>query len=715
MPVRRTSLPVAAPPSFLLRPASASIRASWLVLLLLAALMGGFASRSLTSPVSASVSLAPDGIDPASPERAGSRIVWLPSGASPEGATDCELGLVAQNLGHESNKVTIISWGESGECPPQAAGPLKVECSGLIAPGGTWRFASAQIPAGTHSLLAVSFSADRLSRIGVDLGFDDIVADLMCETLFFGVVGDADDFGRFLAAYRTGADFAGVPMERAAGAPIAVQLQRDCPSADDVPHPRVSAVAGIFEAELGAPDAEGSFHYALPLAHASPITSTGTALHIQNVGDGGCANVEVVFRAEDLPDAEPCTLSVPSLATGETVQLDLAACADDVPLRGSALVRGSQPLAITSDLRWGEAMLSVPATAFTPREEEGGGGGTAAPASVHTALSAPVVYYEVGGWTSHVHVQNTDLAEGAEVRMVLQGRASEDRSFSVVVPPAGSRAIDLGGLIGDGMTPRNWVGSLRLISEAADEGDAAPGIAAVVASYRNLEGEGPSESWGYTATSLPARATAPARSSARGGLLAVPSLVKADGGTGATTELAIANGASGGGGTDLVLFIFDANGLLDYVCQRLGAGMVEHIDFATWGAINGGFRGSAVVSATVWERGPEGDASAQLSAVVTHRPPWTGGEATLDEAGDSSFAHAAIAIPESANAGFVPGAIVNRFDVCGRTIVVHTPTPWPTLTPVVTPTQPAPAETPTPAVDDPNPRMRLIYMPRAVR
>jgi hypothetical protein len=39
----------------------------------------------------------------------------------------------------------------------------------------------------------------------------------MCETLFFGVVGDADDFRRFKKAYNEGGSFAGIPLDIAAG------------------------------------------------------------------------------------------------------------------------------------------------------------------------------------------------------------------------------------------------------------------------------------------------------------------------------------------------------------------------------------------------------------------------------------------------------------------------------------------------------------------
>ena len=55
------------------------------------------------------------------------------------------------------------------------------------------------------------------------------------------------------------------------------------------------------------------------------------------------------------------------------------------------------------------------------------------------------------------------------------------------------------------------------------------------------------------------------------------------------------------GFTDFAIFIYDQNGLLDYVCQKLTEKQVEYINLATWGYVNPRFNGSAVVSAVFWE------------------------------------------------------------------------------------------------------------------
>jgi hypothetical protein len=53
--------------------------------------------------------------------------------------------------------------------------------------------------------------------------------------------------------------------------------------------------------------------------------------------------------------------------------------------------------------------------------------------------------------------------------------------------------------------------------------------------------------------------------------------------------------------TNFAIFIYDQNGLIDYLCETLSSRQVEYIDLANWGFIHPGFKGSAVISATFWE------------------------------------------------------------------------------------------------------------------
>ncbi|MBK8541378.1 MAG: DUF11 domain-containing protein [Ardenticatenia bacterium] len=48
----------------------------------------------------------------------------------------CRSMIEVQYLGCDPSKAVLVTWGEPGFCPPQAAGPLKVECTGLLFPWG---------------------------------------------------------------------------------------------------------------------------------------------------------------------------------------------------------------------------------------------------------------------------------------------------------------------------------------------------------------------------------------------------------------------------------------------------------------------------------------------------------------------------------------------------------------------------------------------------
>jgi subtilisin-like proprotein convertase family protein len=85
------------------------------------------------------------------------------------------------------------------------------------------------------------------------------------------------------------------------------------------------------------------------------------------------------------------------------------------------------------------------------------------------------------------------------------------------------------------------------------------------------------------------------------GLIAIPSLIKDLKSSGVTSELAITNLVPKPGFTDFAIYVFDQNGLFDYVCQKLSEKEVEYIDLQTWGYVNQGFKGSALISAVYWD------------------------------------------------------------------------------------------------------------------
>jgi hypothetical protein len=85
------------------------------------------------------------------------------------------------------------------------------------------------------------------------------------------------------------------------------------------------------------------------------------------------------------------------------------------------------------------------------------------------------------------------------------------------------------------------------------------------------------------------------------GRVGIPSLLKDRARSGVTTEIAIANVVPKPGFTNFAMYIYDQNGLIDFLCESLSDRQVEYVNLNTWGFINPGFRGSAVLSATFWE------------------------------------------------------------------------------------------------------------------
>jgi hypothetical protein len=133
-------------------------------------------------------------------------------------------------------------------------------------------------------------------------------------------------------------------------------------------------------------------------------------------------------------------------------------------------------------------------------------------------------------------------------------------------------------------------------------------------------------------------------------LIAIPSLLKDLDGTGVTTELAIANLVPKPGFTDFGIYIYDQNGLLDLVCEKLNEKQVEYIDLDTWGYVSNGFKGSAIISAVFWEHDVFDDTGfflrnlVGLAAVMVER---TGTRLGEDVPGDESAGTAGIPFRES--------------------------------------------------------------------
>ena len=455
------------------------------------------------------------------------------------------------------------------------------------------------------------FSTRQLSDDGLDeiFGFDDIYADLMCETLFFGVVGDSDDWRRFKKAYNEGGTFAGIPLDLAAGFSqggiLAVDVLRDCP-ADVTAGARVtSKYNGIAGSHLGMYDpVYGGYAYYVPLVYADKA-DFNSWIYIQN-GGLECSSVEVWFQAQDdCLRARIC--DVMTLAPGETYQLDANDCVGP-QWQGSAWIRTSQPMGIAVDIVGRDVLMTYvgePAElnyTFDPTEHYDSPGNQVA--------FGPLIYSEYQGWDSGIQVQNLSPVVAAKVKVYFLDRSGDIITTLVDwICPSGSQTFFLP-VVHD--LPGNWVGSIRVESqEWVTPGGplvAPPNIVGVATLIKYSDAQRTETREAIAYNLLPEHKIFDWQIGYGGGglesgvgLIAIPSLLKDLDGTGVTTEVAIANVVPKPGFTDFVIFIYDQNGLLDYVCEKLNEKQVEYIDLQTWGYVNNGFKGSAIISAVFWE------------------------------------------------------------------------------------------------------------------
>lgn len=265
--------------------------------------------------------------------------VFLPLMTQLQNDDQCEALLHVRNpsASAESALAVLLLHGGHRYCTPQAAGPLSIRCSGLIRPGGSWFFEERF----AHSGRLVSLTTRRLSEIGVAIGedgqpSDEIVGAALCESLFWSLMGDADDMRRFAVALETGAPWAGIPLDRATGPPLEVALRRTC---DMETHSITRTHAGLSRGERSAPLGEGHYQAVVSDLHASAERTS--LLYLQNAGRL-CTALTV-----ELDSGERCT--VQSLPAEESVTLDLASCADRSPSARQATITSSSPLAILSE------------------------------------------------------------------------------------------------------------------------------------------------------------------------------------------------------------------------------------------------------------------------------------------------------------------------------------------------------------------------------
>jgi hypothetical protein len=271
---------------------------------------------------------------------------------------------------------------------------------------------------------------------------------------------------------------------------------------------------------------------------------------------------------------------------------------------GSAWIRSSQPLAIVVDTLGPNHFTSyngVPADVYSPD--------TGLTFSLGSQVNyAPLIYNQHQGWDTALVVQNMSSTMAAKVKVYFLDRSGGIAHTMVDwICPRGSQTFFLPVI--DGL-PGNWVGSARVESqEWWTPGDPLvdpPRIQSVVLLEKYSD---PARAQRQEAVAYNANTECDVYDWQIGGqlggtqsgsaVLAVPLVAKDN--RGISTELAITNLVPKPGFTDFVVFLYDQNGLVDYVCEKLNEKQVEYIDVNQWGFIPPRFLGSAVVSATFWE------------------------------------------------------------------------------------------------------------------
>lgn len=475
-----------------------------------------------------------------------------------------------------------------------------------MAPGGRWSFAlragrtrdgsgvsdgSDYIRLGARSGAVFSFNSRIYDSKDDDIAICDVNADLMCETLYFGVQNDPEDYRRFKRAFDEGIDFAGLSMPEVAGSPIRVQVYRRCQTEDGSP------ATDLYSARSGTaattwppsePPAEASppWTYHIPLVSAASdgaqpaSATTSERLYLQNTG-WACASVELWARPLGGCGLER-RLAGLELAPGEQRSVDAGAIRfpelGDLPA-GSLRLSSDQRLALVTESRGADWLASTEILAAAPR------------------AVAPLLHIEpAAGWNTRLHLLNPSAHSAAELRVTVSdlagGRLVDER---VDLCPLGLRVIDLGALPGQTLGAQLGAARVERIDAGADDGFVA------LAELVRRDGGGRV----VEAARYPLE---PFASSAElgGGLLSLPILSHAPASGIPPATLALHNANPSAGFTDAAIYLFDRNGFVDLDCQRLGAGATTRLAIPDLAGLSKGFDGHALVSASYWEH-PEPD------------------------------------------------------------------------------------------------------------
>lgn len=503
----------------------------------------------------------------------------------------------AQNVGATRTKIALLLFAQSpGYCEPQVQAPFKMECTGLLKPGSSWIWTSNQVSPAARS--AIAFSFDPLTWDCLDLDA-------------FRKAGKWPQAWPGINMTPGGFPFDWDPF---AGEPIAVEVIRRSASEGDRTKVVSAAYSGLSAMMDGRYDPVfGGFAYYAPVVY-SGFMGMNSWLYLQNSGSA-CTSIELWFKAQDdCLRAQVC--EVMALAPGYSERFSVAGCLPP-GFVGSVWIRASQPLGIVVDQVGSLALMSYngrPASLCFAL-----GGHCADVQGGSEVLYGPLLYREQNGWDTRIYVQNMSGVMAAKVKVYfLDHKGGVITTLVDWVCPRGEQSFYLP-LVNN--LPGQYVGAVRVESQvwqAPGEGLAmAPPLAAVaeLTQYASAARTTPVQAIAYNlfpqeqgyvwqvgcGSGAPTAWCSWYNSYSGVGLIAIPSFLQRGNALQVQTELAIQNLVPKPGFTDFALFVYDQNGLLDFVCEKLNEKQVEYIDLSTWGWISPGFKGSAVISATYWE------------------------------------------------------------------------------------------------------------------
>ncbi|MFN8483564.1 MAG: hypothetical protein U0768_11035 [Anaerolineae bacterium] len=500
----------------------------------------------------------------------------------------------AQNVGSTWTKIALLLFAEnSGFCQPQAQNPFKIECTGLLKPGTSWVWTSAQLPSSAKSAIAISYNPFP-QQGNIWWRCEDWTNTLNKLTWPEGWPSVNSLPGQF--------PFNWNPFY---GEPIAIEVVRKVPGNATPSYYMSDAYSGISAMQEGRYDPLfGGFAYYAPVVY-SGYNGWNSWLYIQNSGTE-CTSIELWFKDRDsCLRAQIC--SVAQVSPGYSAQFNVAGCVS-TGFTGSVWIRASQPLGIVVDQIGQDVLMSYTGVAaelcyvFNGQCLDAGGGSQVA--------YGPLIFRETNGWATVIHVQNMSSIVAAKVKVYFVDQSGDIITTLVDwICPRGETEFPLA-LVNT--LPGNYVGAVRVESQAWESpGDPAVNAVPIAAVAELLQYSSPTKILQATAYNLFPEDQGyywqigqGDASGLQGGVavIGIPSFAKrGNQPLNLTTDIAIQNLVPKPGFTDFVVYVYDQNGLLDYVCEKLNEKQVEYINLDNWGWIQPGFLGSAVISAVYWE------------------------------------------------------------------------------------------------------------------